>query len=57
MKVYDMTGKEVSSLVNEIKEAGYYSVSFDAKNLSSGIYFYKLQASDFTATKKLMLVK
>jgi len=52
-----MTGKEVSSLVNEIKEAGYYSVSFDAKNLSSGIYFYKLTSGEFSDIKKLMMIK
>lgn len=57
LKVYDMTGKEVSSLVNEVKNAGYYSVTFDAKNLSSGIYFYSIQAGDFSNTKKMLLVK
>jgi hypothetical protein len=57
LKVYDMTGKEVSSLVNEVKNAGYYRVIFDAKNLSSGIYFYTIQAGDFSNTKKMLLVK
>jgi len=57
LKVYDMMGKEVASLVNENKAAGFYSVKFDASKLSSGIYFYKIQAGDFSATKKLMLVK
>ncbi|MBS1516475.1 MAG: choice-of-anchor J domain-containing protein [Bacteroidetes bacterium] len=57
IKIFDMSGKEVMSLVNEVKTAGYYSVSFNASNLSSGIYFYSLKAADFTATKKMMLVK
>ena len=57
LKIYDMTGKEVMLLVNEVKTAGYYSVSFNASSLSSGIYFYTLSADNFTATKKMMLVK
>ncbi|MBS1492025.1 MAG: T9SS type A sorting domain-containing protein [Bacteroidetes bacterium] len=57
LKVYDMIGKEVANLVSESKASGYYTVKFDASKLSSGIYFYKLQAGDFVAVKKLMLVK
>ncbi|MCB0729337.1 MAG: T9SS type A sorting domain-containing protein, partial [Ignavibacteriae bacterium] len=57
IKIFDMSGKEVMSLVNEVKTAGYYSVNFNAANLSSGIYFYRLSSADFTATKKMMLVK
>jgi len=57
IKIFDMSGKEVMSLVNEVKTAGYYSVNFNASNLSSGIYFYSLSAADFTDTKKMMLVK
>jgi hypothetical protein len=57
LKVYDMLGKEVANLVNERKEPGNYSVTFNAADLPSGIYVYKLTANDFTATKKLMLVK
>lgn len=57
LKIYDTNGREISSLVNELKNAGYYSVKFNAANLSSGIYFYKIQAGDFSAVKKLMLVK
>ncbi len=52
-----MTGKEVMLLVNEVKTAGYYSVSFNASSLTSGVYFYTLSADNFTATKKMMLVK
>lgn len=57
LKVYDLLGREVASLVNEFKQAGYYSLDFNASNLSSGIYFYKLQANDFTDIKKMVLVK
>lgn len=57
LKVYDLTGKEVASLVNEKQEAGFYLVKFDGTKLSSGVYFYSLKSNDFTATKKLLLVK
>jgi hypothetical protein len=52
-----MSGKEVASLVNEVKTAGYYTYNFNASNLSSGVYFYRLSASNFTSTKKMMLLK
>lgn len=57
LKVYDMLGKEVASLVNGAKEAGSYSATFDGSSLSSGIYFYTLRAGNSTSTKKLMLMK
>ncbi|MCU0344348.1 MAG: T9SS type A sorting domain-containing protein [Ignavibacteriaceae bacterium] len=57
LKAYDMLGTEVASLVNEIKEAGNYSVTFNASNLPSGIYFCTLSAGNFIATKKLILLK
>lgn len=57
LKVYDMLGTEVASLVNENKEAGSYSVEFNASNLPSGIYVYKLTAGKFVSTKKLLLLK
>jgi len=57
LKIYDVLGKEVASLVNEELSAGVYDRTFNAANLSSGIYFYTLRANNFTATKKLMLVK
>ena len=57
LKVYDMTGKEAMTLLNEVKTAGYYSVNFNASSLSSGVYFYTISANDFTATKKMMLIK
>jgi len=57
LKVYDLLGNEVATLVDEYKTAGSYEVEFSAKGLTSGIYFYRLQASDFVETKKLMLLK
>ncbi len=57
LKVYDVLGREVATLVNERQEAGAYSIPFNATALSSGIYFYRLQAGNFVATKKMMLVK
>ncbi|MBK8552939.1 MAG: T9SS type A sorting domain-containing protein [Ignavibacteria bacterium] len=57
LKIFDMSGKEVASLVNEVKTAGYYTYNFNASNLSSGVYFYTISANNFTATKKMMLMK
>jgi hypothetical protein len=57
LKVYDMLGTEVASLVNEVKEAGSYSITFDASELPSGIYFYTLTSGSFMETKKLILLK
>ncbi|MBX2977145.1 MAG: T9SS type A sorting domain-containing protein [Ignavibacteriaceae bacterium] len=57
LKIYDVLGNEVSELVNELKESGNYSVSFDASKLSSGIYFYTLKANGYSLTKKMLLAK
>ncbi len=57
LKVYDILGKEVSTLINQNQDAGYYNVQFDASDLSSGVYFYTLTAGEFTSTKKMTLVK
>jgi ligand-binding sensor domain-containing protein len=57
LEVFDMLGRKVSTLVNERQAAGAYQVSFNAANLSSGVYFYKLQAGSFTETRKMMLIK
>lgn len=57
LTVFDISGRKVSSLVNEFKEAGYYSVTFDAKSLSSGTYFYKLSTDKFSDIKKMVVVK
>ncbi len=55
--IYDMTGREVAVPVNEFKTAGRYSVSFNAMKLASGIYYYKIQSGDFSAVKKMTLLK
>jgi len=57
LKVYDVLGNEVATLVNEEKPAGSYEVDFDASGLSSGIYFYKLSAGSLVETKKMILMK
>jgi len=57
LKVYDVLGNEVTTLVNEDKPAGNYEVNFDARGLTSGIYFYKLSAGSFSQTKKMLLIK
>lgn len=57
LKVYDIIGIEIASLVNETKESGNYAVSFDASKLSSGIYFYTLNANGYSETKKMLLVR
>jgi photosystem II stability/assembly factor-like uncharacterized protein len=57
LKVYDVTGKEVRTLVNDLKSAGNYSVDFNASNLSSGIYFYRIESEGFSRTMKMILVK
>jgi hypothetical protein len=67
IKVFDILGNEIATLVNEEKPAGSYEVEFSAKggsasggnafNLPSGIYFYKLQAGQFLETKKMILLK
>jgi len=55
--IYDMLGKEITTLVNEEKEAGNHSVVFNGKNLTSGIYFYKIESDKFNAVKKMVFLK
>ena len=57
LKVYDLLGREIVTLVNEYKPAGNYQVEFNATNLPSGTYFYKLQAGDYTQVRKMVLVR
>ena len=57
LKVYDVLGNEIATLVNEERTAGVYEVEFNATGLPSGIYFYQMQAGNFTDTKKLVLLK
>ncbi|HEX7356888.1 MAG TPA: T9SS type A sorting domain-containing protein, partial [Ignavibacteriaceae bacterium] len=57
LKVYDVIGNEIATLVNETKSAGKYDIRFDASNLSNGVYFYTIKADNFTSTKKMILMK
>jgi hypothetical protein len=57
LKVFDVTGREISTLVNGKLQTGSYEYTFDAKGLASGVYFYKLTAGDFSSVKRLVLVR
>ena len=57
LKVYDILGNEVATLVNEYKPVGTYEVEFFSSTLASGVYYYQLKAGDFIATKKMLLLK
>ena len=57
LKIFDVLGREVKTLVNEYKTQGGYSVSFDASNLPSGMYIYQLKGSTFNINKKMLLLK
>ena len=57
LKIYDVLGREIISLVNEVKSAGNYSVDFNASKFSSGVYFYKLESNGFSSIKRMLLVK
>jgi hypothetical protein len=57
LQVFDILGNEVATLVNEEKPGGTYEVQFDASNLSSGVYFYRLRAGSFTEIKKMVLLR
>jgi hypothetical protein len=57
LKVYSSIGQEIATLVNEKKPAGVYTIEFDGKNLSSGVYFYRLTAGQFVQTRKMIVLK
>jgi hypothetical protein len=57
LKVYDLLGKEVAVLVNEKLSPGNYEFEFNGSGLSSGIYFYKLEAGNFSETRRMILLK
>jgi hypothetical protein len=57
LSVFDVLGREVLVLMNERRDAGVHEVKFDASNLASGVYLYRLQAGDFVSTKKLLLLR
>lgn len=57
LKIYDIAGKEVATILNENKIAGNYEVTFNGNNLSSGVYFYKIQSGSFSAVRRMFLIK
>ena len=57
LSVYDILGRQVSSLVNENLKPGTYEVDWNASNFPSGVYYYKLTAGNFSETKKMILIK
>ncbi len=57
LKVFDILGNEVTTLVNEKQKAGYYEIKFDASRFSSGVYIYRLTAQNYVSTKKMIVVK
>jgi hypothetical protein len=57
LKIYDELGKEVATLVNEVRQAGIYRATWDASKFPSGVYFYRLRAGDFVETKKMVLLR
>jgi hypothetical protein len=57
IKVYDLLGRLVKTLINEYKKAGYYEEKFDGTNLASGVYFYRIEAGNFVDSKKMVLIK
>ncbi len=57
LKVYDLLGREVTTLVNEEMKPGNHSATFEAKGLASGVYLYRLQAGGLTQTRRLLLLR
>ena len=57
LKVYDLLGREIGTLVNEVQTAGFHIVRWNASSMSSGVYLYRLQTRDFVQTKKMVLLK
>ena len=55
--MYDILGREITTLINEYKSPGTYEIEFNAEHLPSGVYFYKFQSGEFVQTKKLILMK
>ena len=55
--LFDIFGREVRKLVNTFQPIGNYEITFDAKDLTSGVYYYKININEFTATKKMLLMK
>ncbi|MDX1700641.1 MAG: T9SS type A sorting domain-containing protein, partial [Melioribacteraceae bacterium] len=57
IKIFDVLGREIKVLVNETKQPGIYSLTYNANDLNSGVYFYSIKVNDFMSTKKMILLK
>jgi len=57
LKIYDVLGKEIQTIISEFQKSGFYSFYFNASDLSSGIYFYQLEAGNLVETKKMIFLK
>ena len=57
LRVYDILGRVITTLVNDVKEAGNYIIDFDASELSSGVYYYKLESGDYSQVRKMTVMK
>lgn len=57
IKIYDVLGKEVITLINEFRSAGRYNVTFNGENFSSGLYYYKIESGNFSQVKKMILIR
>ncbi|MGA9121113.1 MAG: T9SS type A sorting domain-containing protein, partial [Bacteroidota bacterium] len=57
LKIYDILGREVRTLVNSVQAPGQYTVTLNAQQLASGVYFYRINAGNFSETKKLLLLR
>jgi hypothetical protein len=57
LAIYNLLGEEVTTIVNSTQKAGKYEVTFNANNLATGVYIYRLETGSFTSSKKLMLMK
>jgi hypothetical protein len=57
LKIYDVLGREIKTLVNEIQKPGNYKIQFDGSNLSSGVYYYRIKYDSFVQTRKMLLLK
>ncbi len=57
LKVFDLLGREVATLVHDVKQPGTYTTQWDASNIASGVYIYRLQSGDFIASRKLLLLR
>ncbi len=57
LRIFDLMGREVATLVNDERSAGFHTISWDASDIATGIYFYRLEANGFTDVKKMLFLK